>query len=169
MARILLGLGGNVGDRAANMRAAIAGLRRFLNVTAVSPIYETAPMYRTDQPAFLNLALTAETEVGPAALLAAVKHLEQRLGRVPGTRYGPRPIDIDILLYAEHTLATAELEVPHPRMGERGFVLVPSADIAADWVHPVTRRTVARMLDALESTADVIPYADAHGALAAVG
>ncbi|MCB9958897.1 MAG: 2-amino-4-hydroxy-6-hydroxymethyldihydropteridine diphosphokinase [Rhodospirillaceae bacterium] len=169
MPRILLGLGGNLGDRASTMRAAIAGLTRFLNVSAVSPVYETAPMYLKDQPAFLNLALTAETDMAPASLLAAVKYLEQRLGRVPGVRYGPRPIDIDILLFGLTIETADDLTIPHPRMAERGFVLVPAADVAGDWVHPVLGRTIGDMLASLASTADVVPYRDQALAMAATG
>ena len=169
MARILLGLGGNLGDRSANLRAAIGGLTRFLNVTAVSPVYETAPMYVTDQPAFLNLALTAETEMAPARLLAALKFLEQRLGRVSGVRYGPRPIDIDILLFGDRVEASPELSVPHPRMPERGFVLVPAADVAGEWVHPVVGLSISSMLASLGTTHDVVAYDAATTAMAATG
>jgi 2-amino-4-hydroxy-6-hydroxymethyldihydropteridine diphosphokinase len=155
---VLLALGGNQGDRATTLHAAVLGCRRFLNVTAVSPVYETAPMYDTEQDAFLNLALVAETKLAPRPLLTALKFLEQRLGRIPTHRYGPRTIDIDIVLFGDRTVAEPDLEIPHPRMAERAFVLAPAADIAPDWAHPVTGLTVRAMLDALGGAGDVRPY-----------
>src|SRR3546814_2358672 len=107
MIPVLLGLGANLGDRAATLRAAVSGLERFLNVTHVSPVYETAPMYVMDQGRFLNMVVAAETLLPPQRLLEAVKDLERRLGRTPSRRYGPRRIDIDIVFYddrsEEHT------------------------------------------------------------------
>ena len=169
MPEVLLGLGANMGDRAANLRAAMAGLRRFLNVTGESPIYETEPMYRTDQAPFLNMVVAADTAMPPASLLAAVKHLERRLGRTGGERFGPRPIDIDILFHGSVVVETPSLVIPHPRMAERGFVLVPAADVAPHWVHPVTGHTVAQMLAALGTTGGVIPFEPVATAVAATG
>lgn len=158
MIPILLGLGANLGDRAAALRAAAAGLRRFLNVTAVSPVYETAPMYVTDQDPFLNSVLAAETDLAPEVLLVAVKELERRLGRTPSLRYGPRRIDIDILFYGDRVMDRPDLEIPHPRLAERAFVLVPAADIAPGWRHPESGLSVAEMLAALGSRDDVVLY-----------
>jgi 2-amino-4-hydroxy-6-hydroxymethyldihydropteridine diphosphokinase len=144
--RIALALGSNLGDRQAALKAAVAGLKDFATVLAVSPVYETAPAYVTDQPAFLNAALIAETELTPSALLQALKKLESDIGRQPGLRYGPRIVDIDILFYGDQKFASAELHIPHPRMTEREFVLRPLADIALDWLHPISGQTVADML-----------------------
>ena len=153
---VLLGLGANLGDRATTLRAAVRGLGRFLNITAVSPVYETAPMYITDQATFLNMALEAETALTPPALLTAVKELERRLGRTPTMRNGPRQIDIDIILYGDVVHATDTLDIPHPRMHERAFVLVPAADIAPNRRHPVRDRTVAEMLAELGPIDDLV-------------
>ena len=161
MNSVLLGLGANTGDRAANLDAAVAGLSRFLNVTARSPVYETAPMYVEDQAPFLNMALTAETPLAPDALLGAVKELERRLGRIPGPRFGPRCIDIDILIHGDTVLDEPHLQIPHPRMAERAFVLVPAAHIAADWRDPTSDSTVAEMLAALgETDTGLAPWTD---------
>ncbi len=169
MTPVLLALGANQGDRVANLHAAVLACRRFLNVTAVSPLYETAPMYDTEQDPFLNQALVAETKLAPRPLLTALKFLEQRLGRIPTHRYGPRTIDIDIVLFGDHMVAEPDLDVPHPRMAERAFVLAPAADIAPDWPHPVSGLTVRRMLEALGGAGDVRPYVPAVVAAPAAG
>jgi 2-amino-4-hydroxy-6-hydroxymethyldihydropteridine diphosphokinase len=143
---IALALGSNLGDRLANLRAAVEAVGGIATVTAVSPVYETPAAYVTDQPAFLNATLTAVTKLSPQALLFALKHSEQEIGRQPTFRYGPRVIDLDILLYGEQTVATVELNIPHPRMAERAFVLRPLADIAPDWLHPTSGKTVAALL-----------------------
>ncbi|NBC33097.1 MAG: 2-amino-4-hydroxy-6-hydroxymethyldihydropteridine diphosphokinase [Alphaproteobacteria bacterium] len=161
MTPVLLGLGSNLGDRAVNLQAAINGLKRFLNVTAVSPIYESDPMYETEQPCFLNLVAAAETAMTPAALLDALKRLETRLGRLPTRVNGPRVIDIDILFYGDRVVRTEALSIPHPGMAERAFVLAPASDIAPDWPCPATGRRVREMLAALRLDGAVRRYAPA--------
>ena len=148
--RVLLGLGTNLGDRLANRRAAIDGLAGFVRVEAASQIYETAPMYDTDQGPYLNMAVLGTTELEPRPLLDALKGLERDLGRTRSRRYGPRRIDLDIVFYGDLVFAEPGLEIPHPRLAERAFVLAPAADIAADWRHPETGRTVAEHLAGLD-------------------
>lgn len=133
MATAYLSLGSNLGDRLGYLAAAIHKLQApHTSVTRTSSIYETAPWGKLDQPAFLNMAAAVETKLDPYELLRHILSVEQALGRVRVERWGPRTVDIDLLLYGQERLATADLEVPHPRMAERAFVLVPLLEIAPD-------------------------------------
>ena len=146
---VYLGLGSNVGDREANLRAAIERLEApDLRVLRVSPVYETEPVDYTEQRWFLNLVVEAETSLFPMQLLARVARIERALGRLRTVPKGPRSIDIDILLYGKAVIRSEALEVPHPRMDERRFVLAPLADLAPDLRHPIAHRTVSEMLAA---------------------
>jgi 2-amino-4-hydroxy-6-hydroxymethyldihydropteridine diphosphokinase len=142
--KVYLSLGSNIGDREANLRAAIERLP----VLRVSPVYETEPVDYTDQPWFLNQVAEIETDLPPRDLLKLTSRIEHDLGRVRAVPKGPRTIDIDILLYGDLGLKTPDLQIPHPRMADRRFVLAPLADLAPDIQHPVTRRTVREMLAA---------------------
>lgn len=150
--RVILALGTNMGDRLENLRAAIARLRPFVDIEKISPVYETASAYVTDQPDFLNATLAGTTHLEPLPLLWVVKDLESDIGRVPTFRYGPRVIDIDILFYDEQIVDLPELTIPHPRIAERDFVLYPLNDIAPDLQHPQNGLTVTGMLARLPRT-----------------
>jgi 2-amino-4-hydroxy-6-hydroxymethyldihydropteridine diphosphokinase len=146
-ATIYLSLGSNLGDRAANLRAAIAALPAAgVHVKKVSALYETEPLDYLAQPWFLNCALEAETQLQPLDLLRALREIEVRMGSKKLIAKGPRLIDMDILLYADQTIDTAELQVPHPRMHLRKFVLVPLAEIASGLRHPAWPGTAEEML-----------------------
>jgi 2-amino-4-hydroxy-6-hydroxymethyldihydropteridine diphosphokinase len=151
-ATVYLALGTNLGDRIANLQAAITALPPFVRLLACSSVYETAPWGFTDQPAFLNQALAGETDLSPADLLVHLKNLESTLGRTPTFRYGPRQIDIDILFYDDLVLETPTLILPHPRLHERAFVLVPLADIAPNLQHPRLGKSIRGLLAEVDRT-----------------
>jgi 2-amino-4-hydroxy-6-hydroxymethyldihydropteridine diphosphokinase len=151
MTLIYLGLGTNLGDRIQNLVAARAGLAPEVQVLRASPIYETAPWGYTDQPAFLNQVVEAQTILAPLDLLTHVKQIEASLGRVPTFRYGPRLMDIDILLYGSRQVQLPELVIPHPRLVERAFMLAPLADLAPAALIPgLDPRTVRECLASLD-------------------
>ncbi len=144
---VFLGLGANLGDRRAALRAAAAALRAILADVRVSALYETPPWGDADQPPFLNAALRGRTNLAPLDLLDQTQAIEARLGRVRSERrWGPRAIDIDILLYGSQTVAHPRLNIPHPRLRERAFVLRPLADLAPSRAIPPDQLQIAELL-----------------------
>jgi 2-amino-4-hydroxy-6-hydroxymethyldihydropteridine diphosphokinase len=141
-----IGLGSNIGDKMATCRRALDLLSRAGRVTRVSAFYSTEPWGYKSQDTFLNAVCELETELSPLALLAACHIIEEELGRNRMFRWGPRTIDLDILLYGDQVINTVELTIPHAQLAERRFVLVPLCDIATQVVHPVLKKTNPRLL-----------------------
>lgn len=150
MSVIYLSLGSNLGDRLANLHAALDALPPEVVIQAASKIYETPAWGFEDQPAFLNMAIKGGTSLKPEPLLKHLKQLETRLGREPSFHWGPRLIDIDLLFYDALVMDTPPLVIPHPHLHERAFVLLPLADIAADLVHPILHKSIHQLLEGLD-------------------
>ena len=157
---VYLALGTNLGDRKNSLREALQSLPPQVEILAVSRLYETAPAYVLDQPAFLNIAVQGRTSLSPADLLTFLKQLEEEIGRRKTIRYGPREIDMDIIFYDDLIVDLPGLQIPHPRLHERGFVLRPLADIAPDFVHPALKRTVAELLADLPGNDGVLAISE---------
>ena len=160
-----LGLGGNLGDRLAALTEALALLDATPGMRQVScsSVYETEPWGVTDQPSFLNLAAGFETTLSPTDLLAACKKVESQVGRTESYRWGPRLIDVDILLYGDAVVncAVPDLQIPHARLTQRAFVLVPLAEIAPDINVPPQGHTVRQLLDAVDGREGVVRWGHA--------
>jgi 2-amino-4-hydroxy-6-hydroxymethyldihydropteridine diphosphokinase len=142
---VYLALGSNLGDRLANLRQALVSLTPQMELLAKSKVYETPPWGYEDQPKFLNQVIKVTTYLDPEPLLKHLKRLEVALGRKETFPNGPRLIDLDILFYDDLVLNKPSVVIPHPRLQERGFVLLPLMEIAPDLVHPVSRQTVREM------------------------
>ena len=148
--KIYLGLGSNLGDRMGNLTSAVERLSQKITIRKLSSIYETEPVYYKEQPLYFNAVLSAVTELDPFELLNFVKGIEGDLGRQTSFRNAPRLIDIDILFYGDRVIETSEITIPHPRIAERAFVLVPLAEITPRLVHPVTHKKVKDLLNVVD-------------------
>ncbi len=155
---VYLSLGSNIGERQENLDKAVDFLSQKLQVAKVSSVYDTAPVGDIEQPRFLNLVCQAYTRLAPKELLAVAKGIESKLGRKPGKPDAPRPMDIDILFYGDKVIKTPELIIPHPRLVERAFVLIPLNEIAPDLVHPVSGKTIKELLKGISGKQGVFKW-----------
>ncbi len=145
-----IGIGSNLGNREENCRKAITLLTgKSIKILKCSSLYETEPWGVKEQPEFINMAVEIETHMEPLELLRAIKEIENGMGRREGLRWGPRVMDLDILLYDDLILRTQELEIPHPRLRDREFVLKPLSEIAPDKIHPLFKKSIKNLLSEL--------------------
>lgn len=156
METVYFSLGSNLGNRQENLNRALDLLSQRLRVEQISSIYDTEPVGDSSQPRFLNMVCKVTTGLEPKALLALVKGIEAKMGRLPNTTNLPRPIDIDILLYGNRVVNEPELIIPHPRLTERAFVVIPLAEIAADLVHPVTGQVIKELAKSVAGAGGVL-------------
>jgi 2-amino-4-hydroxy-6-hydroxymethyldihydropteridine diphosphokinase len=149
MANAFIGLGSNINPET-HLEAAVRLLRERVVLTGASPVYRTPPWGVTDQAWFLNAVVWAETDLEPEALLDLLQAIERKRGRVRSVRYGPRTLDLDLLDYAGRVFQSERLILPHPRLHERGFVLIPLCDLAPQWRHPVQGKTARKLLEEVD-------------------
>ncbi len=153
MPKVYIGLGSNIGDKSENIRQALKLIDQInsVSVKKVSSFYETEPVGYEDQDWFVNAVAEIEADLSPEALLDTLKKIEKFIGRKDRIRWGPREIDVDILFYDQMIINTPHLIIPHPRLHERAFVLVPLAEIAKDFVHPIMNKTITELLGEIKS------------------
>jgi len=147
---VYLGLGSNLGDRQHNLNMALELLSQRAKVVKVSSTYDTEPVGNPDQPRFLNLVARIQTRLAPLELLTLTQGIEAKLGRTKDKPNAPRPLDIDILFYGDQIVKNRQLIIPHPRIEERAFVLVPLTEIAPKLIHPVSGKSAEKMLAELK-------------------
>ena len=162
MSTVYLGLGSNLGDRRQNLAQALKLISQMVIVEQLSSVYETEPVGYKQQPLFLNAVCRVSTELSPEQLLVLAKEIEAKLGRIPSFPNTPRSIDIDILFYNDRVIKTRELTIPHSRLAERAFVLVPLAEIAPELIHPVIGRTIRELVNSLGAVIGVHKWAGAE-------
>ncbi len=160
---VYLGLGSNIGDRAANLERALEYLAQPLRLVEQSTIYDTAPEGNEHQPRFLNMVCRVATLLEPLQLLALTQSIERKLGRHPGHPDSPRPLDIDILFYGEKVIKEKGLTVPHPRLHSRAFVLIPLSEIAPGLMHPSLKKSAAVLLKELGEIRGVVKWVPGAG------
>jgi 2-amino-4-hydroxy-6-hydroxymethyldihydropteridine diphosphokinase len=151
-----IGIGSNIGDKKANCLQGIALLAEACRVVGVSSLYYTEPIGYKEQEDFINAVAAVETEQSPSELLATCHSIEARMGRQRIVRWGPRTIDLDILLYGSHVINQPDLVIPHPLMAARKFVLVPLAEIAPEAIHPVLKKNASQLIGELKDTSTVM-------------
>jgi 2-amino-4-hydroxy-6-hydroxymethyldihydropteridine diphosphokinase len=163
MSIAFIAFGANLGDRLATLQSAVEALRGIDANLAVSSVYETEPVGYLDQPSFLNAVVRLDTDLSPRELLGELHRIENAHGRARSFKNAPRTLDLDLLLYDDRTIETPDLTVPHPRMVDRAFVLIPLAEIAPEVVHPTSGKSVGELLTALGSKAGVSRFGRFEG------
>jgi 2-amino-4-hydroxy-6-hydroxymethyldihydropteridine diphosphokinase len=148
---VYLGLGSNMGEKKENIQKALDYISQRMRIEKKSSIYDTEPIGNINQPRFLNMVCQVTTGIAPATLLFLTKGIETKVGRTPGPPNSPRIIDIDILIYGNEIINTPDLIIPHPRMNERAFVLMPFAEIAPDLIHPVEKKSIRDLLKTIKN------------------
>lgn len=154
---VYLSIGSNIGNRKDNLRAAVALIHKEVGkIARESRLYETEPWGKTDQEPFINQVVMANTTLEPRDLLTAISRVERELGRDRGEKWGPRVIDIDILFYGKRIIRDKGLEIPHPELHKRNFVLVPLMEIAGELVHPILNKQIDELFMECEDLSEVV-------------
>lgn len=155
---VYIGLGSNLGDRVAQLRDAVARLSHVIEIERVSQLYVQAPLGYVREDAFINAVVQGQTTLKPRDLLQQLQEIEHAMGRRRGVQYGPRPIDLDILLYGSSQMESIELTIPHPLLAKRAFVLKPLAELAPNLMHPVLYYTISQLLQDIDDANQVKLY-----------